>query len=67
MTKAEAHRVLDLVRHGAIEASEATINQALALTGDLTPHRQELGLPMSSFLNRGTRVMRFEDFTPELH
>lgn len=68
MTKAEAHRVLDLVRLGMFHASESTINQALAATGDLIPNRPEsLGLPVDSFLNRGTRVMRVQDFTPELH
>jgi hypothetical protein len=35
MTRAEANRLLDLVRHGNVNASAATITLALRRTGDI--------------------------------
>jgi hypothetical protein len=65
MSKTEAHALLNEVRAGRFPcASEATINAALRLTGDLDPlpfdhfGKPLTPLPFASHLNRSGRVMR---------
>lgn len=65
MTKTQAHAILAELRAGRFPtASEALINTALRLTGDLDPVpfdrcREPLtALPFASHLNRSGRVMR---------
>lgn len=48
MTRADGKRILDAVRYGGVEASEALITLALAATGDAQP--SEGGVALTTFV-----------------